>query len=154
MFVAIGCPLIHAQLCGSLTITYIAVLEGLLLPYREMEIVCNLFQLHIHYNIYRMHITSYFVIFYPKSCMYWELKVPFESNEPDNEVMSGVISHALTLLSYSRNQVDRLLILITFKRNLKSGGFLSYLYIFRWFTHNLIIIFLSGRKSTPITDGV
>lgn len=39
MLVEIGCPQTHAQLCGSLTITHIAVLEGLLLPYREMEIV-------------------------------------------------------------------------------------------------------------------
>jgi hypothetical protein len=53
MFVEIGCPLTHAQLCGSLTITHIAVLERTTLTYREMEINCNyLFKLHIYYNIY------------------------------------------------------------------------------------------------------
>ena len=67
MLVAIGCPQTHAQLCGSLTIIHIAVLDRT--TYREMEIdLCNVFQLHIYYNIYWKHITTYFAIIFPRNC--------------------------------------------------------------------------------------
>ena len=67
MFVEIGCPLTHAQLCGSLTIIHIAVLDRT--TYREMEIdLCNVFQLHIYYNIYWKCISSIYENNFPKNC--------------------------------------------------------------------------------------
>lgn len=67
MLVEIGCPQTHAQLCGTLTIIHIAVLDRTTLTLQRNGDCCNIFQLHIYYNIYWKCISTVLKIIFPKN---------------------------------------------------------------------------------------